>query len=48
MSHKRCYIAEELANVIIEDILFGNTSDIDASNSEDKEISFTADQLQAE
>ena len=28
MSRKRCYTAGELANIIIEDIPFGNTSDI--------------------
>ena len=48
MSHKRCYTTEELANIIIEDIPFGKTSDIDTSDSEYEDIPFTADRLQAE
>ena len=37
-----------MANIITEDISFGNTSDIDTSESEDEDISFTVDRLQAE
>ena len=37
MSRKRCYTTEDLSNIIIEDIPFGNASDIDTTESEDEE-----------
>ena len=37
MSRKRCYTTEDLSNIIIEDIPFGNARDIDTTESEDEE-----------